>query len=369
MTADIALIEKREELKHQLEAGEYKPPVDVVLDGTGRLIQKLTRNPEPIPFWYSAVVIALVVLLIRFLTSILLGENETMPHFFRPEDILFEISIVGLMLAASIVGKIHGDVSFTTWRDHLLGAIESVADLADLQRWLAAFCSVKKLFFFSLAFAVLSSSYGLIVLSTIRGGFIGSGLTILVVIADFLAGAFLYYLFLLLALTARLSRYQFKLYAADPSSSEVIDRLSDMLSNWVYIVAVVVAIFTLLFALSGLLTLGIIIIFAPLFWGPLTAFFIINQVALAKIITRAKWKTLNEIQAKVEALQAHENVAEKETMEAINRLMDYHDRIKATRNSALDLRAGLNFLNSLLLPLLAFLLANLDKVLKLLSGG
>ena len=56
-------------------------------------------------------------------------------------------------------------------------------------------------------------------------------------------------------------------------------------------------------------------------------------------------------------------------MEAINRLMDYHDRIKATRNSALDLRAGLNFLNSLLLPLLAFLLANLKEVLKLFSGG
>jgi hypothetical protein len=369
MTEDTALIEKREELKHQLAAGEYKPPLDVVLDGTGRLIQKLTRNPEPIPFWYSAVVIALVVLLISFLTSILLGENETMPHFFRPEDILFEISTVGLILAASIAGKIYGDVSFTTWRDHLLGAIESVADLADLQRWLAAFCSVKKLFFFSLAFAVLSSSYGLVVLSTIRGGFIGFGPTIFVVIADFMGGAFLYYLFLLLALPARLSRYQFKLYAADPSSSEVIDRLSDMLSNWVYIVAVVVAIFTLLLALSGLLTLGIIIILAPLFWGPLTAFFIINQVALAKIITRAKWKTLSEIQAKVEALQAQENMAEKETMEAINRLMDYHDRIKATRNSALDLRASLNFLNSLLLPLLAFLLANLHEVLELFSGG
>jgi hypothetical protein len=368
MTEDTALIEKREELKRQLAAGEYKPPVNVMLDGTGHLIQKLTRNPEPIPFWYSAVVIALVILLISFLTSILLGENaETMPRSFRIQDILFEISTVGLMLAASIVGKIHGDVSFTVWRHHLLDAIESVADLADLQRWLAAFCDVKKLFFFSLAFAVLSSSYGLILLSTIRGGFLGFGPTILIIIADLLAGAFLYYLFLLLALPVRLSRYQFKLYAADPSSSEVIDHLSDMLSNWVYIVAVVVAIFTLLVALSGLLTLGIIIILAPLFWGPLTAFFIINQVALAKIITRAKWKTLNEIQAKVETLQAQENIAEKETMEAMNRLMDYHDRIKATRNSALDLRAGLNFLNSLLLPLLAFLLANLDKLLKLFS--
>ncbi len=45
--------------------------------------------------------------------------------------------------------------------------------------------------------------------------------------------------------------------------------------------------------------------------------------------------------------------------------MDYHDRVKATRNSVLNLRAGLNFLNSLLIPLLAFILANLEKVLDL----
>jgi hypothetical protein len=52
-------------------------------------------------------------------------------------------------------------------------------------------------------------------------------------------------------------------------------------------------------------------------------------------------------------------------MEAINRLLDYHDRVKDTRGSALDLRASLNFLNSLLLPPLAFLLADLDRLLAL----
>jgi hypothetical protein len=43
--------------------------------------------------------------------------------------------------------------------------------------------------------------------------------------------------------------------------------------------------------------------------------------------------------------------------------MDYHDRIKSTPNSALNFRASLNFLNSLLLPLLAFVFSNLDKVI------
>jgi hypothetical protein len=93
--------------------------------------------------------------------------------------------------------------------------------------------------------------------------------------------------------------------------------------------------------------------------------FITNQNSLSKIIRRAKWKALNEIQAKVEKLQVVENFENKETMDAINRLMDYHDRVNATRNSALDFRTYLNFINSLLLPLLAFILGNLDLVLNL----
>jgi hypothetical protein len=45
--------------------------------------------------------------------------------------------------------------------------------------------------------------------------------------------------------------------------------------------------------------------------------------------------------------------------------MDYHDRIKGTHSSAFDLRAMLGLINSLLLPLLALVLANIDKILGL----
>ena len=91
--------------------------------------------------------------------------------------------------------------------------------------------------------------------------------------------------------------------------------------------------------------------------------YISTQHILVKIISRAKWKTLNAIQAEIEEVQAQVKITDKETMDVINRLIDYHNRIKAARNSALDLRGGLNFLNSLLLPLVAFMLANLDKVI------
>jgi hypothetical protein len=192
----------------------------------------------------------------------------------------------------------------------------------------------------------------------------GFGPAIYLVLMTCLAGIHIYYLILFIALPVRLSRYQFKLYESNPGSSEVIDHLSRMLSTFVYINAVFIALVTLWAGLWGGLNEPLFIIpFVLAVWVPLTILFIINQYGLARIITRAKWKKLNKIQAKIAALEAEENIADKDTLEAVNRLMDYHDRIKATRNSALDLRAGLNFLNSLLLPLLAFVLANLRDIL------
>jgi hypothetical protein len=84
-------------------------------------------------------------------------------------------------------------------------------------------------------------------------------------------------------------------------------------------------------------------------------------------VRRAKAKTLNEIQAKIEKLHTSESLGEKGTMETINRLMDYYDRIKSTRSSRIDLGAVLNLINSLLLPLLALVLGNIDKILALIK--
>ena len=139
MTEESGLIQKREELKRQLAVGEYQTLVDMILDGTGCLIQKLTRNPEPISFWFSGVVIALVTLLIGFWTSIVLGEF----YVLRRERILFEILVVGLGLAWMIASKICINIAFTNWRDNLLDVIKSGADLADFQYWLVTVCNVK----------------------------------------------------------------------------------------------------------------------------------------------------------------------------------------------------------------------------------
>jgi len=362
MTEDATQFEKREELKRRLIPGNCKTLTTVILDGTGDLIKKLTRNrkPEPLSPWHNAAVLALVTWLIAFLASVILGEFDAV----RRDYILLEISVGAIVFVVTVASGMLVGMVFTTLRENLVDAIESVADLTDLERWLSAVCDVKKQLFFGLAFSMFWNLYSIIFFA-IRGvPFFG--LTISGIVVTFLTGVSAYVALLFFSLSVRLGRYQLKLYAADPTSSEVLGRLSDLLANLVYVAAIFTAIAALVAVLFRQVAPSLIFLFLG-GWGIITAWFIANQYTLIQITTRAKRKKLSEIQARIEKLEAEKNIADQKTIEAINRLMDYHDRIKATRNSMLDFRAVLSFLNSLLLPLIAFLLGNLDKILALLK--
>jgi hypothetical protein len=164
----------------------------------------------------------------------------------------------------------------------------------------------------------------------------------------------------------QLHRYHFDLYTPDPSSSEVVGRLSRLLSFILYV--------TMGYIIQLMIGLGIFDILSdktllPGFLlslvvvSPMVIMYAAGQYHLSDVIVRAKWRMLNEVQTKIEELSGGNEIPDKDSLDRLSKLMDYHDRIKSTPNSALNFRASLNFLNSLLLPILAFILANLDKVM------
>ena len=67
------------------------------------------------------------------------------------------------------------------------------------------------------------------------------------------------------------------------------------------------------------------------------------------------------------ALRPGADPPEHDAMETVLWLWDYHDRIKGTRNSTLDIMGILNLVNTLLIPLLALLVANRDVIFELLG--
>jgi hypothetical protein len=360
MNDSIAPHVERGELTHQLTAGQFQSLPEVVLNEAGRLIQKITRNPKSISHWYSEVMIGLVTLFLSLGVSLILGEASP-PSY---ELISTEILMVAIGTGGIVLLKAYMSNARTTLRDSILNTIQSDTDVIDLRHWLKLTYNPKNHLIFSLALGVLVVTYRWIALYFTKGSFVGVGPTIATLLAGIVTGMFIYSIFVFLALPVRLGQYEFSLYAADPGSSTVVQHWSSMVMSGVYMVALFMVGVTVLIAVTGILAVtGIVTVLAG--WVLITLWFALNQYALARIIRKAKWRTLAEIQAKIEQLRTREDIPNEQTLKYLNQLMDYHDRIRLTRNSVLDLRAGLNLLNSLLLPLFAFILANLDKVLAL----
>jgi hypothetical protein len=90
-------------------------------------------------------------------------------------------------------------------------------------------------------------------------------------------------------------------------------------------------------------------------------------MAISGVIARSKRKSLNEVEAQMAALRPTGEPPDHESMETLLWLWDYHDRIKGTRDSVLDIKGIMNLVNTLLIPTLAFLVANRAVILEAIS--
>jgi len=368
MTTDITLIEKREDLKRRLAAGEYKTLVDALFDKMSRVIQRIVHTSHPISPWINSFILFLSILILALAALYLMGDA---PEFFKqmttfPRGTLLLMSALSCLTSLiMVVGNLFIHHILTIFY-HALDLFESTSTLDDFNNWLTNVCNRKLHLAVSLIGGTLSGGYVLYIYDITFGYLLPVSLSVGFLAVYTVVFIFLFLLLFIAILCAQIGQYKLNLYTADPSSSEIILQLANLFGKLVYLGAIYAAFFVFVVAFIGLL-LQYIILLIILLWIPLVVVFVLYQVSLSSIIHRAKWKTLNEIQSQVEELKTTNNLKDKETMETINRLMDFHDRVKATRNSAIDSSTILNFINSLLLPLLAFLLGNLDKVLLLFS--
>ena len=367
MTKNDELLQKRQEIRDEIKGGKYKSLAGIMLDGTGRFIQKLTFSRKAPAFWFNSLAFAILTLLICMLLS-LLEEPASNLNLSAESTLMITVSgVLGILLGSSFViaaASAHKKLMMTL-QDTVLGVIESTENLNDLQSWLATTFSVRFQLLTSLLFPLLLFPINLYLRSEITGENLGIVVYLIALIAGFQAFTAFSVLSAIVTMPHRLSYYQIKLFAADPSSSEVIDNLSDTINNIIFIAAILMTIFTIIAFLGNPWIVAIYILFLP--WLGIIIIFASGHRALARIVIQAKWRTLNSIQAQIEALQTRSEILDEETLNQINKLLDYYNRIKATQNSAVDMRAGLNLLQSLLLPLIGLLIANALDILNILS--
>lgn len=370
MANATALIKKREELKRRLTLGEYKTLVDVFLAGADRLMQKITRQNKPLPIWIIILILSLVSTLISSIDLYIAGEMPAINDVYEPLGITYNwvllwATSLNILLFTDLVlinQYIHG--IFIFWCKDILDATESILSLEKFEDWLESVCNKRQHLLVTITGGVLFSSY-VIVASTLRNIHWGYGSIFGIIIPCIVSSGTLYLIWMAILLSVRLRQYDLNLFASAPGNSELLIRLSDELGFLIYIVAISGAIGTLGIVLISKLR-AILGITAVLFvWLPLITIFVLNQTSLSSLIRRNKWKTLKGIETNTEKLQTAKNFGDKETLDAVNRLMDYHDRVKATPNSALNADSVLSFINSLLLPLVAFFMGNLEQLKKI----
>jgi hypothetical protein len=375
-----ALDEKRDALRSKLAS--YRSLPEYLLDDVGAALQRLlnpvegkkratflplnasSQDHELFPSsWITGAIIALITFLIGTLIAMLTHG----PLDAEEMKLTAWAAFAGAL--ALVANKINIRAFLDTFRDSCVDKMLRAEDVDDLSKWLTEKFSLWRPLLWGLFLGPLlgSALYYFWLLNHSANTFhVGPFITL---VLSFIQAVWVGYYLIPFYLTfpSRLNRYHFDLYTLDPSSSELVGRLSRLLSYAFYVTMAYIVQLSFGLSFVGVLTTeaplpGIIV--SALVWIPTIVLFIAGQLNISNLITRAKWKTLNEIQAKIERLNGEQDVPDKDTLERLAKLMDYHDRIEGTPNSALNFRSGLNFLNSLLLPLIAFLIGNLKDVIE-----
>jgi hypothetical protein len=355
--------EKREFIKKRLADKTNRSLVEITLDGIGKSIRRITRSEISMPYWGSGLVVALIIILIGVLISAILNEI----HDSTLSKVILMVvwtTTIGYICIVGIYQIIR--LLYETLYESVIDSMETIPDLDNLYGWLSTASRIRTQALFSIGFAAIMTACFLPIIWQLGPLYPRFGLTAVAIPVFFQGGITVYYLLPFMDLISRLGTYKFRLYSTDPSSSEVVECLSRMFNKTTLLGAEIEAVLTFGLVILGFLQQPSFWVWIGVSWFILFVNFAAYQSVLTKIITRTKRAKLNDIQAQIEKLELNENISEQRTMDAINRLMDYHDRIKNTPNSAINVRSTLNFINSLLLPVIGFFLGNIEAVMKLL---
>lgn len=382
MEKTLTLNQKREQLARHMDA--YRALPEYILDGIGALFERLfspvsrtrvtflplhpsDQEDDGFPsYWLNGLAIAFFTFLVGWLVSFFTGTH------LGPDELKLALWSVATGALALIANKINIRAFLDTFRRSCVDKLLRSSDVENLEAWLAGnFMWWKPLVVGLLVGPLLAWFLYRTWLANHVGYTFQLGLFVTLVFSCVQAVWVAYYLYpFYVAFPSRLRRYHFDLYNPDPSSSEVVGQLSHLLTFILYVTMAFIVWLTVGLTYVEVLTPTTptpALIFSVFVWAPTVILYAAGQFHLSDVITRAKWKMLNEIQTKVEQLYVEQKIPDGPTLERLGKLMDYHDRIKDTPNSALNFRASLNFLNSLLLPIVAFVIANLEAVQKLLK--
>jgi len=361
MGSESELIQKRQEVKAEILALKERIPLARIFNQLGKAFQ-----PNSPGYWLSSVIFLNLILLSPWaLIGLALGEIQKGVPFFAGGILGTEGPILVSVLAHLAVQNILGDLA-----NRVIDNISGVNDLSKILLWLRQSWSLQNVSAITLPFYLAWIILGVSAVSIPYHQFAGFGFSLTVVLVGLLVGIIAHIYIWTCLLISNLKVYQYDMNTFSPADSEIINDISEVLTKALYLLASAGALFTLLAASSLIDQQSRAILSFPFLastWTIIIIQFLLTRSTLGAITNRAKWKTLNRIREKINALESTGDLSDKDTAERLFRLADIHKQIMASKTNTLDLKSVSTLFSQLMLPLLGLLLGNLDKVLKLFS--
>lgn len=320
-----------------------------------RAIGLFLGRGKPTSLWVSVVIVMGVNLLLGITVSALLGE--TLFTTLTAILVNFMWAAYGFLIIPLFINTNTKIIEFLRLR--FVKSLQEEHHLQELRRWASQWLGNRKLqFFISFVFGVAIAHLSFY--SIYPSAKYSVGQVLIYFVCFFHAAVAVYTLFSLLAFVSLLDRLSLALYPDDPASSPILLQLSKQLGEYILFLAFAGAGLLLLNGLVNTLNIKVILLTLVVDWVPILALFILGNQAFSKQISRVKYDRLEKLQSEIMKLSSNVEKMNTDTIARVKSLVDYHDRVKSSRNSLYNSASFINLIGSLALPLLSAVLSTID---------
>jgi hypothetical protein len=155
-------------------------------------------------------------------------------------------------------------------------------------------------------------------------------------------------------------QWELNLFQDNPSGTVSLQTLHRNSGQLLLVIALIVTLGVPAGVFSNMFRVSLLIMSAVGIGIPLLIFYISTENAFSKHIRKAKYHRMAQLQKQISDLEKKKVATNVDKVKLIRELLDFHEQIKRTPNSLVNLDSLLNLFGSLTLPFLGALLNILD---------
>jgi len=355
----------REQLREEIERVYQVSLMRRYWGFIGRGLARLVGKKGEAPMWVSVLVaMGIVQGLTQILLAVLRVPFATSPLSIQRSYIMLAYIWLSIIVFQSLI-ELFIENLITT----LVDALDLPDGVAGITGWLQAISRTPLQWAASTLFTLMFAFITIYVIYLQRGSSPGFEVYFFNVLLFSQMSLHLYWIMVTVTtFTSSIRGWKLNLFPDDPARSYAIQTLHQVSSTFLLLIALLLGLNIIIVIPANLYSQFYLMATIVVFWIPALLYFWMSESSFTKLVRAAKLERLDVIQRQVIEIESTQDMTQKEPAEAVQRLLDLHDRVKVAPVSIINLNSVANLLGSLALPLLAFLINVFDIWQKLFNA-